>query len=307
MNTLHLKYIVEVAKTGSITLAAENLYMNQPNLSKAIKEFEASIGINIFKRTSKGFVPTKKGEEFLGYAKNILNQVEEMESLYKADIKNKILFRISVPRASYISHAFTQYIEQLDETKDWDMSFKETNSMQTIQDVVEGECHMGIIRYQKNYESYFLNFLKDKRLQYQDIWEYEYLALMSTNNPLASSDTISYKELNKCIEIVHGDIMVPHLSLVELKNNEKHKKRRVYVYERGSQFDLLCQIPTSYMWVSPLPQQLLNRYGLIQRNCTIADEIFKDILIYPKGYQLSKIDNAFIQEVNRVKNSISKS
>jgi len=306
MNTSHLKYIVEVAKTGSITLAAENLYMNQPNLSKTIKEFEASIGINIFKRTSKGIVPTKKGEEFLSYANKILTQVEELESLYKSDTKNKILFSVSVPRASYISHAFTMYVEKLDETKDWDMNFKETNSMQTIQDVVEGECHIGIIRYQKNYESYFLNFLKDKRLQYEDIWEFEYLALMSKNNPLALSDTLSLKELNNCIEIVHGDLMVPHLSFAELKNSEEYRKRRVYVYERGSQFDLLCQIPTSYMWVSPLPQQLLNRYGLIQRYCSITNQIFKDILIYPKGYQLSKIDNTFLQAVNRVKDSISK-
>lgn len=58
MNTLHLKYIVEIERTGSITLAAKNLYMNQPNLSKAVKEFEEYIGAEIFKRTTKGIIPT---------------------------------------------------------------------------------------------------------------------------------------------------------------------------------------------------------------------------------------------------------
>ena len=61
MNTTHLKYIIEVEKTGSISRAAENLYMSQPRLSKAIRELEKSVGISIFKRSSKGVVPTTKG------------------------------------------------------------------------------------------------------------------------------------------------------------------------------------------------------------------------------------------------------
>ena len=50
MNLSHLKYVLEVGKTNSITRAAHNLYMGQPNLSKAIKELESEIGITIFKR-----------------------------------------------------------------------------------------------------------------------------------------------------------------------------------------------------------------------------------------------------------------
>ena len=74
MNLLHLKYAVEVAKTSSITKAADNLYMGQPNLSRAIRELEDSLGIQIFKRTPKGIYPTPKGEEFLGYARQVIEQ-----------------------------------------------------------------------------------------------------------------------------------------------------------------------------------------------------------------------------------------
>ena len=63
MNTQHLKYAIEVERTGSITQAADNLYIGQPSLSKAIRELEESLGIVIFKRTSKGVVPTEKGLE----------------------------------------------------------------------------------------------------------------------------------------------------------------------------------------------------------------------------------------------------
>ena len=64
MNILHLKYAVEIAKTGSLNKAAENLYMGQPNLSRAIRELEAGLGITIFERTPRGMVVTPDGEAF---------------------------------------------------------------------------------------------------------------------------------------------------------------------------------------------------------------------------------------------------
>jgi molybdenum-dependent DNA-binding transcriptional regulator ModE len=82
MNIIHLRYAVEIAKTKSISKAAENLYMGQPNLSRAIRELEEGLGIIIFNRTSKGISITPDGEEFLQYAKRILSQLDEMEELY---------------------------------------------------------------------------------------------------------------------------------------------------------------------------------------------------------------------------------
>ena len=75
-NILHLKYALEIAKTHSISKAAENLYMGQPNLSRAIKELEDSIGAVIFERSAKGIIVTEDGEKFLQYARRILAQVD---------------------------------------------------------------------------------------------------------------------------------------------------------------------------------------------------------------------------------------
>lgn len=65
MNTLYFKYALEVEKTASITRAADNLFMTQPTLSKSIKDLEACLGFAVFRRTSKGVVPTQKGQVFL--------------------------------------------------------------------------------------------------------------------------------------------------------------------------------------------------------------------------------------------------
>jgi DNA-binding transcriptional LysR family regulator len=107
MNTQLLKYALEVERTGSITQAADNLFMAQPNLSKAIKELEDTLGIEIFKRTSKGMVPTEKGAEFLMYARNIVAQINEMESLYISRNEAKQRFNIVIQEAAIYPRLYT--------------------------------------------------------------------------------------------------------------------------------------------------------------------------------------------------------
>ena len=113
MNILSLKYAVTVARCGSISAAAEQLAMNQPNLSKAIKELESSLNMTIFQRTSTGVIPTTQGQEFLDSARHILLQIEELENRYKSEEHRKVAFSVSVPRASYITYAFADFANSL--------------------------------------------------------------------------------------------------------------------------------------------------------------------------------------------------
>ncbi len=303
MNTLHFKYAVEVERTRSITQAAENLFMAQPNLSKAIKELEDTLGIAIFERTPKGVIPTTKGAEFLIYAKNILEQLERMEQLYIPDNDERQRFRLSIPRGSYISHAFTRFVAQLDAQRDIDVNLHETNSMQTISSVSLGHADLGIIRYQLDYESYFLDYLREKGLAHEPIWEFEYLALMSREHPLANAPSIAYENLQQYVELVHGDTVVPYLPTDKLRKSDA--KKRIYVYERGSQFDILSHIPSTYMWVSPIPASFLALYGLVQRKCIAAHHKYTDQLIYPAGYVFTELDRRFIDQLFASKNEVA--
>ena len=114
MNLMHLKYAVEIARTKSISKAAEALYMGQPNLSRAIKELEESLGIVIFNRNSKGITITPEGEEFLSYAKKVVDQVNEIEDIYRREGRRKQKLSVCVPRASYISFALSRFAEYID-------------------------------------------------------------------------------------------------------------------------------------------------------------------------------------------------
>ena len=73
--------------------------------------------------------------------------------------------------------------------------------------------------------------------------------------------------------------------------------KRIYVYERGSQFDLLEKVPSTFMWVSPVPDDLLRQHHLVMKNCSENVKVYRDVLIYRKNYRLSELDKAFITDL----------
>jgi DNA-binding transcriptional LysR family regulator len=311
MNTLFFKYAVEIARTGSISRAAENLYMAQPNLSKAIKELEETVGFQIFERNSKGVLPTRKGLVFIEKARKILDDINDISHIADSENTNRQNFSISIPRGSYIAAAFTRFVSGLDREKEINVNLQETSSLKTINNILDNQFNMGIIRYQTAYENYFLDFLADKKLHHDQIWEFENLALMSKKHALAQAEKILYSDLESSIEIIHGDTIVPYINSGDPLNHEPEAvsspkvSKRIYLYERGNQFDLLCSIPTLYMWVSPVPEKFLKRYDLVQRKCVYPNNKYKDLLIYPEGYSFSSFDKKFIDLLFESKNEVS--
>lgn len=307
MNTQHLKYAIEVERTSSISQAAENLFMGQPSLSKAIKELEDTLGFTIFERTSKGVTPTQKGMKFLAYARNVLNQLEKMEALSDSADTETQNFNISIPRGSYIADAITSFISELNQDKGMNVNVQETNSIQVVNNIIDGPFNLGIIRYQMEYENYFFNYLTEKQLRFEPVWEFENLALMSENHPLAQKETVDYQELKKFTEITHGDTSIPYImpnSSVKADLTSKASKC-IYVYERCSQYDLLSSIHSTFMWVSPIPDKWLSRYRLVQRRSRVLGNKYKDVLIYPKDYKLTELDRKFINRLFEAKNEMT--
>jgi DNA-binding transcriptional LysR family regulator len=294
-----LKYAIEVERRGSITKAAEKLYMNQPHLSKAIRELEEMLGIPIFKRTSRGMLPTARGSEFLGYAKNILAQLDIIEHMASGNGGLKTL-SAAVPRASYISYAFTEYVKTLPPGSTLAIDYRETNSLHTIQNVANGESNLGIIRFPEMYESYFTVSLQEKDLNFEVISRFEYLILLSEKHPLAKEETIDPLGLGDYIEITHGDANVPSAAKSKNFSPGENGKREIAIYERGSQLELLGRIPSTYMWVSPMPEEVLSTFGLVQRRCGMPQDLYKDLLIYRDAYRFSDEDRAFVSKLRNV-------
>ena len=306
MNTQYFRYALEVEKTGSITQAAGNLFMSQPTLSKAIKDMEETVGFPVFKRTSKGVVPTHRGMEFLAHARRIAVQVQKMEQALQREDSSHQLFSLAIPRASYIVKAVSEYISTFDGDLDMEVDILETNSMRIIDSVADGHFVLGIIRYHEEDRELFLKSLAEKDLQYEPVWRSDYVALVQKDHPLAKQGTVPPEDFLPYVEIVFGDVAVPYIRVSEARtvSGDLRNNKRILVYDRGTQFDLLRTNPMTYMWVSPLPEEILRNNGLVQCKCSPSFK-FEDMLIYRSGYRFSSMDRAFVDKLYLRRNEVA--
>jgi DNA-binding transcriptional LysR family regulator len=306
MNILHLKYVIEIAKAGSITKAADNLFMGQPNLSKAVRELEESLGITIFRRTSKGVIPTAKGEQLLKHARSILAQVEEMEALADQKHSERQSFHISIPRSSYVADAFERFVWRLDRRREMQVSILETDGLSAIERVAQGDCNISVIRYQSQYENYYLDYLKDREIVIDPVLSSEYYLLIPARSPLASKEAIAPCDLLRYIEISQGEDNVPYVSQCRKPEcaNEQGKQRQLYVYDRMTQLELLSAHIDFYMWSAPVPKRLLEKYNLTQQPCSDSEHSFKDALVYAKGYDFDYLDKLFMDELFQARDEL---
>ncbi len=298
MNLLHMKYALEVARLGSLSKAAETLHTAQPNISRSIKELEGDLGITVFTRTQKGMVLTPEGEEFLGYAKAILRQMDEVEAIYRGGGQRKRRFSVSVPRAGYISDGMADFSRMVPEGP-MELFYRETGTRETLGAVTDGDADLGIIRYPADADRYVKTMLEEKGLAYELVAEFQHLLLMSRDHPLAGKDVIAWTELLPYTEIVHADPTLPTLPLGKPGKPGKDDRtetvpRRIFVFERAGQFDLLSENPSTFLWTSPLSRAVQDRFGLTLRPCSDNDCTYKDVLIRREDHRLTGEDKRFI-------------
>lgn len=298
MNILHLKYAVEVAKTSSLNKAAENLFVSQPNLSRAVKELEESLGITIFRRTSKGMFPTEQGEVFLQHAKEILAHIEEVESMYNKSIDEIQSFSATAPRASYIGDAFIEFSKSLRRDKQIKVRYEENNQMVAVKNIVERDFHLGIIRFRSDYNNFFETMLYEKGLKHKEICEFSHNIVISEKNPLSQRELLTEEDLEPLILLSHGDPYVPGMPVSDIRKAEISRRvpRRICIYDRATQFDLLSSMTDCYIRACCIPERILKKYGLKTVRCATVIP-YKDVLIYKKEYSLSRLDKQFLKQV----------
>ena len=298
MNLLYLRYALEVRRAHSINRAAENLYMGQPNLSRAIKELEESIGFPIFERTPRGMIATAKGEAFLADAEKLLHEIEAFEEKHRRDARDSLLFSVSVPRAQYLSEAFMRFTAALEPDKRAELIFRETDTTHTIQSVLEGGCRLGIVRYAEEYDRDFKELFQEKGLQSEPVTEFSYRLLMSERHPLAQLEKISPEALLPYTEITYADPFVPGIPPAAIRKEELSQDvcRHVFLSDRGSQFDMLRTVPGAFLWAAPLPQSVLQNQGLVLLPCSGAERLYCDVLIRQKEYRPTALDRRFLDE-----------
>lgn len=290
---------MEVERTGSITQAAENLYMAQPNLSKAIKELETSIGITIFERTLKGMVPTDKGCEFLDLAKSVLSNVDKMQLLSETNESVHNSLRVSVPKGSFLTRAFYEIALSDNIEKNTFISFLEVDFVRIVRNIVRGTSNVGIIQSQSEYWTTCEKYLTDRKIKFEALREYTRLPTFSERDAMYFKESSTLHDLTAYTELIRNDIIYPFSpsNEVQYTKDSATSKNRLYVNDSFSQIDILSKNTGIYMMLQPLSKSFLKNFRLIQRPLSTIGLRYLDALIYREDYSLSYQDRSFISNI----------
>ncbi|MCM3127263.1 MULTISPECIES: LysR family transcriptional regulator [unclassified Paenibacillus] len=239
MTTLQqLKYVIEVANRGSMNEAAKRLFISQPSLSKAIKELEEEIGITIFERTNKGITLSMEGAEFMGYARQVTEQAELLESRYRNAKPSPQHFSVSTQHYAFAVNAFVKLVNEhgLDE---YELALRETKTYEIIEDVKTLRSEIGIL-YLNEFNAKVINRLLDSaNLQFHSLFVAKPHIFISVHNPLAKKPIVTIEELEEYpyLSFDQGEYNSFHFS-EEILSTLSHKKS-IRVNDRATLFNLL--------------------------------------------------------------------
>ncbi|CDE53267.1 MAG: LysR family transcriptional regulator [Candidatus Gastranaerophilaceae bacterium] len=206
MTLQQIRYVTMIAQAGSMNEAAKKLFISQPSLSGAIKELEKEVGIIIFSRTSKGVVLTAEGEEFLGYARQILNQVELLEEKYLEGNNVKKKFGVSTQHYSFAVKAFVEMVKAFD-MDEYEFAIRETKTADVIRDVSTDKSQIGILYLNEFNEKVLTKLFRDAGLEFTELFSCGAYAYVWKNHPLADREKISIQDLQEypCLAFEQGN------------------------------------------------------------------------------------------------------
>ena len=175
----------------------------------------------------------------------------------------------------------------------------ETNSNRAIHNLTDEDYRLGIIRTSAIYEPYFNELFNEKGIVHEELVKFRFKLVFSKNNPLAKLDDISLGDLERYVEVLHADVFVPSIPLVDVIRDKitSNVRRRLFVFERASAFQLMSENPETFMWMTPLPERIIERFGLVERDCAENTREYKDILSYRDDYTPTDVDRLFIGEL----------
>ena len=291
MNLQDLRYALEISRTGSISKAAENLSVAQPNLSRAVKELETTLGISIFERTRTGMTVTPEGEQLLSAGERILREVSELETMFDGEAAPRRTLSVMAAPAAYLFHAFVSFCAAEPRDERIESRYCEGDLADTLEAIIGGSAKLGIIRIPLHFEKYYTDKLAAKELKWETLLDFSPVALAGLGSPLGSRDVVTLRDSDEVYPMTTPESL-PIDSETESKTSAPRKE--VTVSDRAAAYSLLSNDPSLCLIAPPMPSFLAAQYGLVQRP-TASGTVYRDLLICRKDYRLTDTDEAFLR------------
>ena len=302
MTLQQLKYVITVAETGTITEAAKKLYISQPSLTNAIHDLEKEMNVEIFHRTNKDIDISKEGEDFLGYARQVLEQAAILEDKYKNGTGGKKQFCVSTQHYSFAVNAFVDLIQQYGQ-EEYDFSLRETQTYEIIEDVAKMKSEIGILFLNEFNEKVLRKLMKANDLEFHPLFTARPHVFISRRHPLADHTIITNEELEA----------YPYLSFEQGEHNSFYfseeifstteRKKNIRVRDRATLFNLLIGL-NGYTVCSGVIDQDLNGEDIIAVPLQDESEMQIGYLTHRRGMR-SRLGETYLAFLDKYLKEVS--
>ncbi len=281
MTISQLRYVVTVAEKGSMNEASKALFISQPSLTNAIKSLEEELHIRIFNRTNKGIVVSHEGDEFLGYARQVLNQTDLLLDRYKNKGMSTRRFSVSTQHYSFAVNAFVELIEAYGKDN-YDFTIRETQTNEIIQDVSHLKSEIGVLYLSNQNETVIKKLLKINHLDFEELYVAKPHVFISDAHPLVYKESIELTDL----------VDFPYLSFEQGEYNSFYfseeiistldRKKNIKVRDRATLFNLLIGL-NGYTVSSGVIDEQLNGPHIIAKPLIVDEEMHIGVITHKKS------------------------
>ena len=239
MTLQQLKYAVTVVECGTISAAAEKLFISQPSLTAAIRELESEMGVTIFSRTNRGVIVSREGEEFLGYARQILSQAQLLQERFSGREQGEKRFAVSSQHFNFTVLAFSRLVQNFRGPR-YSFHFRETTTYEVLEDVSQLRSEVGILALNEDNERFLRRMFGKLGLEFTELKRVQAELFVSAEHPLAGRRFVTVEDVSPypCITFEQGEhngqFFFEGLSAVAAQSH-----KTICVRERATEYQLL--------------------------------------------------------------------
>ena len=239
MTLQQLKYAVTVAECGTISAAAEKLFISQPSLTTAIRELESEMGVTIFSRTNRGVIVSREGEEFLGYARQILSQAQLLQERFSGREQGEKRFAVSSQHFNFTVLAFSRLVQNFRGPR-YSFHFRETTTYEVLEDVSQLRSEVGILALNEDNERFLRRMFGKLGLEFTELKRVQAELFVSAEHPLAGRRFVTVEDVSPypCITFEQGEhngqFFFEGLSALAAQSH-----KTICVRERATEYQLL--------------------------------------------------------------------
>ena len=238
MTIQQLKYIVEIAETGSITMASQRLFIAQPSLSKSVAELEKEMGITIFNRSNRGVYLSEDGTKFLSYARQIVEQTELLENEYKSAPPPRRVFAVSAQHYAFAVNAFVELVREYGGNK-YEFSLRELKTAEIIEDVRTHRSDIGILFLSTFNRDVIRHILQSEEIQFTKLFTAQPHVFVSRQNPLSKRKSVKLSDLYCYPRLTYDQGVKNSFYFAEELHVTAESPKNIVVSDRATLFNLL--------------------------------------------------------------------